>query len=195
VENTAPLAASPALAAPIAAVKTPEPALGSSSGPDKTIALQKPAPPAAPSPAHLLESKLRADLAGQPLADKVKIQITANALTVSGSLTFAEHREILNHLRTVPAGVRVIDDIEFTESPKATPPPASAGWIWVRSSPPGARILVDGAETGLRTPARLELQTGQHEVRLVRRGFGTAHRDVSVEQGQTMEFTETLSND
>jgi hypothetical protein len=195
VENSSPHAASPALAAPTAAVKSPETALGTPSGADKTIAAQKPAPPAAPSPAILLESKLRAELAGQPLADKVKIQTTANALTLSGSLTFGEHREILNHLRIVPAGVRVIDDIEFTESPKATPAPASAGWIWVRSSPPGARILVDGAETGLRTPARLELQAGQHEVRLVRRGFGTAQRDVVVDQGQTMQFTETLTNE
>jgi hypothetical protein len=56
----------------------------------------------------------------------------------------------------------------------------------------GARILVDGAETGLRTPARLELQSGDHEVQLVRRGFVTAHRNVKVESGQTMQFTETL---
>jgi hypothetical protein len=143
----------------------------------------------------LLESKLRAELAGQPLADKVKIEATENALTLSGSLTFAEHRELLNHLRTVPTGVRVIDDVEFAESPSATPAPASAGWIWARSSPPGARILVDGAETGLRTPARLELQVGEHEVRLVRRGFGTTHRNVVVNQGQTMQVTETLSTE
>jgi hypothetical protein len=143
----------------------------------------------------LLESKLRAELAGHPLADKVKIQATANALTLSGSLTLAEHRELMDHLRTVPAAVRVIDDIEFTEGAKPTPASASAGWIWVRSSPPGARILVDGAETGLRTPARLELQTGDHEVRLVRRGFGTAHRSVTLSQGQTVQFTETLQTE
>jgi hypothetical protein len=62
----------------------------------------------------------------------------------------------------------------------------------VRSTSPGARILVDGAETGLRTPARLELQMGEHEVRLVRRGFGTENRNVTVNQGQTEQFTEIL---
>ena len=178
------------LAAP---VKAPEPALPIANSADKPIALQKPAPAVGPSAAHLLETKLGAELAGQPLADKVKIQATANALTLSGSLTLAEHRELLQHLRTVPAGVRVIDDTEFAEDQKPNPTPASVGWIWVRSSPPGARILVDGAETGLRTPARLELQVGGHEVRLVRRGFGTAHRNVMVNQGQTMQVTETLS--
>ena len=191
-DNPAPQAPPPPIASPAAAVRAPEPAHATASAPEKPVPPQKPAAPAGPSPAHLLETKLRAELAGQPLADKVQIQTTANALTLSGSLTFAEHRELLQHLRTVPAGVRVIDDVEFTEDLKATPAPATAGWIWVRSSPPGARILVDGAETGLRTPARLELQVGDHEVRLVRRGFGTAHRNVHVNQGQTMQFTETL---
>jgi hypothetical protein len=123
----------------------------------------------------------------------LEIQATANALTLSGSLTLAEHRELLSHLHTLPGGVRVIDDTEYSEDQKAASAPASVGWIWARSSPPGARILVDGAETGLRTPARLELQVGEHEVRLVRQGFGTAHRNVLVSQGQTMQFTETLS--
>jgi serine/threonine protein kinase len=193
--NSAPQNTSPPPAAPPNAVRAPEPAIRASAGADKTTVTQKSAFAASMSPAYLLESKLRQELSGQPLADKVKLQSTANALTLSGSLTFAEHRDLLNHLRTVPAGVRVIDDVEFTEGPKTAPAPAATGWIWVRSTPPGARILVDGAETGLRTPARLELQTGQHEVRLVRRGFGTAHRNVVVDQGQTMQFTETLENE
>jgi len=193
VENSAPQNAPPPLAVPAASVKAPEPAPAATGSADKSIAPQKPAPPAGPSPAHQLESKLRAEISGLPLDDKVQIQATANALTLSGSLTFAEHRDLLDHLRTVPAGVRVIDDTEFTEDPKATPAPASAGWIWARSSPPGARILVDGAETGLRTPARLELQAGEHEVRFVRQGYGAAHRNVQVNAGQTMQFTETLT--
>ncbi len=193
VENSAPRDASQPTAPPATSVKPPEAALATPRSADKSIAPQKPVLPAAPSAAHLLESKLRAELAGQPLTDKVQIQATANALTLSGSLTLAEHRELLEHLRTVPAGVRVMDDIEYTEDPKATPAPASAGWIWVRSSPPGARILVDGAETGLRTPARLELQMGDHEVRLMRPGFGTTHKNVLVNPGQTIQFTETLA--
>jgi eukaryotic-like serine/threonine-protein kinase len=193
VENPAPPDASQPSPAPAAPEKAPAPALEAAGSADKSIAPQKQALPARPSAAHLLESKLRAELAGQPLTDKVKIQATANALTLSGSLTLAEHRELLGHLRTVPVGVRVIDDIDLTEDPKATSAPTSAGWIWVQSSPPGARILVDGAETGLRTPARLELQVGEHEVRLVRRGFGTTHRNVLVNPGQTMQFAETLT--
>jgi serine/threonine-protein kinase len=179
-------------AAPVAPLKAAGPAPAGSGSTEKSSAPQKSAPSPGPSPARLLESKLRAELVGQPLADKVQIQATANALTLSGSLTLAEHRELLGHLGAVPAGVRVIDDVEFTEGLKAPPTPSSTGWIWVRSSPPDARILVDGSETGLRTPARLELQPGEHDVRVVRRGFGTNHRNVQVNSGQTTEFTEIL---
>jgi len=198
VEKSAQRDAPQPVAAPPAAdtsVKPSEPAPATAGSADKSIAPQKQAPPAAPSPAHVLESKLRAELAGQSLTEKVTIQVTANALTLSGSLTLAEHRALMQHLRTVPSGVRVIDDTGYAEDPKATPAPASAGWIWVRSSPPGARILVDGAETGLRTPARLELQVGEHDVSLVRGGFGTTHRKVLVNQGQTMQMTETLTTE
>jgi hypothetical protein len=193
IENSVPQDASQPIAAPTATVKGSE--ATSSSVAENPVALQKPAPLPGPSPAHLLESKLHAELDGQPLAEKVNIQTTGNALTLSGSLTLAEHRELLGHLHTIPAGVRVIDDTEFTEEQKATVAPVTAGWIWVRSSPPGARILVDGAETGLRTPARLELQVGEHEVRLVRRGFLTVHRNVLVNSGQNMQFTETLATE
>jgi predicted Ser/Thr protein kinase len=192
VEKSAVRDASQPSAGHAVTAKTLEPALPIANSSDQSIAPQKPTAPPGPSPAHLLESKLLSELAGQPLADKVKIQTTANALTLSGSLTLSEHRELLQHLRTVPAGVRVIDDTEYAEDLSAVPATTSVGWIWVRSTPPAARILVDGAETGLRTPARLELQEGDHEVRLVRRGFETVGRNVSISQGQTMQFTETL---
>ncbi len=191
-ENSTQQNASRPPAVPASPAKAPDAASPAGSA-DKPVASQNPAPPAGPSPAHQLESKLRAELTDSPLKDKVQIQATASALTLSGALTFAEHRDLLEHLRTVPAGVRVIDDIEFKDDPKAAAAPLLAGWIWARSSPPGARILVDGAETGLRTPARLELQPGEHEVRLVRRGFGIAHRNVQVDAGQTSQFTEVLT--
>jgi len=190
-------AAAQAVAQPIAAtaptVKVPEPApLPASGNADKPIAPSKLVAPQGPSLAHLLETKLRGELNQTLIANKVNIQATANALTLSGSLSLAEHRELLSHLQKIPVGVRVIDDIDLTAEPKATPAAASPGWIWVRSAPPGARILVDGAESGLRTPARLELQTGQHEVRLIRRGFLTVARNVTLEAGQTVQVMESL---
>jgi hypothetical protein len=190
-ENPAPQPAPQAL--PASTTKPVESPLATVSSTDQSSAPQKPAVPAPPSPARLLESRLRKELAGQPLADKVKIQATLTALTLSGSLSIAEHRDLLGHLRTVPNGVRVIDDTEYSEDQKATPTAsASSGWVWVRSSPPGAQIIVDGRDTGQRTPVSLELPAGQHLVRLVLQGFGNAQREVLVNRGQTMQFTEAL---
>jgi hypothetical protein len=64
--------------------------------------------------------------------------------------------------------------------------------VWIRSVPWGAKIFVDGADTGQRTPARMDLAKGQHEVSLVRRGFGSANRTIQVQPGQTMQFTQRL---
>jgi hypothetical protein len=139
--------------------------------------------------------KLRAELTGTVILDKVKIKGTANALTLSGPLTLAEHRELLQHLQALPPGVRIVDDIDLTENAKEAVAPASTGMISVRSFPPSARILVDGAETGLRTPAQVEVQPGEHRIRLVRRGFGTAERSVTLSAGQTVEVTETLAGE
>ncbi len=73
---------------------------------------QKPAAPPAPSAARIVEARLRSELAGQPIAAKVTTHVNGNALTLSGSLSLAEHRELLAHLRSVPASVHVIDDTE-----------------------------------------------------------------------------------
>jgi protein kinase-like protein/PEGA domain-containing protein len=194
---------------PALAAKPAEPALTNTGSTDTPALAPKaalPQLPPGPSPARLFETKLRGELAGQPLANKLTIQTAGRNITLSGSLTLAEHRELLGHLRTVPNGVHVIDDVAEGENgvsasaptssaDTAASPTASVGWIWVRSNPTGARILVDGAETGLRTPARLELQPGSHEVQVAHRGFANAHRSLTVEPGQTIQFTEALSTE
>jgi serine/threonine-protein kinase len=196
-EDPLPLSSSqPAATAP-APVKAPDPAAPVAINSDKPVAQPKPAPAAAPTPAHLLELKLRSELTDSPLLNKVTIRPTANALTLSGSMNIAEHRELMTHLHNVPPSVRIIDDIDLTGDSKAasSAPVASAGWIMVRSFPPAARILVDGRDTGLRTPSKLELQSGEHEVQLLRPGFETAHRKIAIETSQTVQFTETLSTE
>src|SRR4029077_15673486 len=76
VEKSAQRGAPQPMAAPgtDTSVKPSEPALAPTISPaisvEKPIAPQKPAPPAGPSPAHLLETILRSELAGTSLADK-----------------------------------------------------------------------------------------------------------------------------
>jgi hypothetical protein len=130
-------------------------------------------------------------MASLQIADKVKTQVIANTMTLSGRLTPAEHRKLLNELHAVPAGIRIVDDIEYSSDLKEAAA-TDTGWVWVRSEPRGARILLDDADTGLRTPARIEMQQGQHSVRLSLGGFANSQRSVTVEPGQTIQFTEPL---
>jgi hypothetical protein len=159
---------------------------------EKANPTQIPAAPFVTSAANSLKSNLGSQLADISVASKVKMQVTGNTLTLSGKLTPREHAKVLTLLHSVPGGVKVIDDIGFAEEPKAAPPAAEPGWVWIRSTPPGAKIFVDGNDRGLRTPARIGMAKGQHDVALSLPGFVSSHRSVMVQPGQNMEFTESL---
>jgi serine/threonine-protein kinase len=185
-ENPAP----PQSSVPKPAAKLPEPAAAAAA--EKPIPPQK-SPGLSPTQAaNSLKLTLVSELADLSLADKVKMQVAGNTLTLSGELTSREHSKVLTLLHNVPGGVRVIDDIGFSDELKGTSGPAAVGWVWVRSMPRGAEIFVDGTDTGLRAPARVEMSQGEHEVLLTLRGFGSARRAVLIRPGQDMQFTEFL---
>jgi hypothetical protein len=167
---------------------------GAQKSSEKSFEVQKPGPSAQTSPAASFESNLRSRLESLLIADKVKTQVIANTLTLSGRLTPAEHRRLLNQLHAVPAGIRIVDDIEYTSDLKETPA-ADSGWVWVRSEPRGAEILLDGTDTGLRTPARIEMPQGQHSIRLVLGGFASAQRAIAIQPGMTIQFTQPLEKE
>lgn len=57
------------------------------------------------------------------------------------------------------------------------------------SSPPGAKVFVDGKDTGIRTPARLaDLPAGTHKVELQNEGHAPWATHVSVSTGQVVEL-------
>lgn len=58
-------------------------------------------------------------------------------------------------------------------------PPASVGFLLVRSEPAGARVEVDGVEHGT-TPLRLTLLPGEHAVRLVHPTAGVHEETVEI---------------
>ena len=85
---------------------------------------------------------------------------------------------------------------EFTERTVAEAPPAAkpapkpapaapiVGSLLVRSTPPGARVFVDGREYG-RTPLTVgKLSRGAHNVRVIRDGYVTDERQVTVTSAQ-----------
>ena len=54
------------------------------------------------------------------LTGHAKVQLTGNTLTLAGKLHPAEHGELLKFLRNAPPDVRVIDHIEYDDTPVAT---------------------------------------------------------------------------
>jgi hypothetical protein len=112
-ESAAPSESSP----PKASAKLPE----SAAAPET---VEKPAPPQEPvapmptSAAHSLKSTLGSQLADISLADKVKLQVNGNTLTIFGQLTPHDHSKVLTLLHNVPGGVRVIDNIGFADELK-----------------------------------------------------------------------------
>jgi serine/threonine-protein kinase len=152
----------------------------------------KPVTPFVAPGASALKATLSSELADISLADKVKIVATGNALILSGQLTPRDHSKLLTLLHDVPGGVKVVDDIGYADEAAQAPQNAQAGWVWIRSTPWGAKISVDGTDTGLRTPARVEVPKGEHEIQLSRRGFGSVSRSVLIQPGQNMQFTERL---
>ena len=69
---------------------------------------------------------------------------------------------------------------------------AGVGWAFVRSTPRGAEIFVDDVATGQRTPARLELSTGEHSLTLSLRGLALARRTILIKENQTVDIHLTL---
>jgi serine/threonine-protein kinase len=71
-----------------------------------------------------------------------------------------------------------------------SPPAEAAGHLSVKSTPPGARLFIDGRDRG-RTPASIkDLARGAHRVRLVREGYATEERRVllnATHPAQTIE--------
>jgi hypothetical protein len=62
--------------------------------------------------------------------------------------------------------------------------PLFAGRVLVRSTPPGARVFVDGHGGG-ETPATVrDLARGEHQVRLVRDGYTTVERRIVITASQ-----------
>jgi hypothetical protein len=67
--------------------------------------------------------------------------------------------------------------------PRSVPQPAALanlGRILVRSTPAGARVLVDGRDAGVTPLTMRELPQGSHTVRVMRDGFVTADRRVAI---------------
>jgi eukaryotic-like serine/threonine-protein kinase len=65
-------------------------------------------------------------------------------------------------------------------------------WAQVDSNPRGAEIWVDGLATGQRTPARVEIPSGIHNITIKLDGYGAARNTVQVSSGGTVSIAPNL---
>jgi hypothetical protein len=85
------------------------------------------------------------------------------------------------------------------DPPKPKPKPESApapgdgpiGVIFLSSSPARADIIIDGKNTGKKTPAKVELPSGQHRIEMVKSGQ-RAMIDQPVNEGKNKALHLTL---
>jgi len=65
-------------------------------------------------------------------------------------------------------------------------------WTQVESNPVGAEIWVDGVATGQRTPARVEIPSGIHNITLKLDGYRSSRNAVQASDGGTVRVSQTL---
>ena len=62
--------------------------------------------------------------------------------------------------------------------------------VSINSSPSGAKIIVDGEDTGKKTPANVKLKIGEHTVKLTLKGYEDLVKKIKVEKdGESFNFT------
>lgn len=66
--------------------------------------------------------------------------------------------------------------------------PAGKGMIDFRTNPPGARILVNGAEARIATPAHAPMSPGDYTITLVEPGYKPVQQNVHVEAGRRVNL-------
>jgi serine/threonine-protein kinase len=109
----------PVIAAPAASSATPEATPPAGTAPAlATVAVRpQPARPSiSPAAAEWRRQVVRA-LGEAGLGDRVQVAAAGNTLTLVGKLDTGAHRVLLEFLQDTPAGVQIVDHIEFAEAP------------------------------------------------------------------------------
>ena len=67
------------------------------------------------------------------------------------------------------------------------------GFITVTSNPTGAKVLIDGKNTGLKTPAQKSIKMGAHIITLQHDLYENETANFNIQQGQTKNVSITFS--
>lgn len=87
------------------------------------------------------------------------------------------------HVVTVVAGNRVQADVHLT---------LAKGFLTVSSNPAGARVLIDGRDSGKASPAEFALDPAAHDIVVHKEGYLDAQTSIKLVAGQAVAYSPTL---
>jgi hypothetical protein len=183
-----------AAAAPSDEIKPAEPK------PEKA-AVKKPEPTISAKAAEY-KGRIEQAILERGLSGRAKVQASGNTLTVAGKLRPAEHGALLGFLRNAPSDVRVIDHIEYDDSPvAAVDNPIDGGHPLPEPGRGAIHVVTDviGASAILRGPAghvlnKCEapcsfnnLSPAQYSLEVQKEGYQPVQTALQVKQGDVQD--------
>jgi len=97
--------------------KTPVNATAPATSPSPTPAVAKTIDGVNSSAVASYKHQIEKEISEKGLTGRAKVSAVSNTLTLSGKLRPAEHAGLLKFMRNAPPNVRVVDDIQFDDSP------------------------------------------------------------------------------
>ncbi len=152
--------------------------------------------PTAPATLQQAKERLGKRLSEEGLADRVQVGASGNTLTLTGSLTKAEHRRLMRRMPALPGKPRVVDKIQIAsvggeekEKPRTAP---GKGEVEVVTDVLGARAALNGPQGNLisdcTTPCRFEdLSPGRYTMQVELEGYRPIKRILQVQAGHIVE--------
>jgi eukaryotic-like serine/threonine-protein kinase len=168
--------------------------------PEKSV-VKKPESTISPKAAEY-KGRIEQAIIERGLSGRAKVQASGNTLTVAGRLRPAEHGALLGFLRNAPSDVRVIDHIEYDDTPAAAAANPGEGGHPVPQTGRGAiHVVTDviGANAVLRGPAGHvvskcetpcsfnDLSPAQYSLEVQKEGYQPVQTALQVKQGDVQD--------
>jgi hypothetical protein len=138
------------------------------------------------------------------LRDRLSIKGSGMTLMLSGKLRPVEHSELLKFLRNAPAGIQIIDDIQYDDTgntalsggdsskrQRIQAQPIAQGLL-VTSEPAGADVFINGDKQSGQTPLTLPLSPGKYNVVLRLQGYDAYSGSVQVRNDSQVKVEAAL---
>lgn len=151
-------------------------------------------------------------IADRNLSGRVKVNATASTLTLAGKLRPADHASLLKFMRNAPANVRVVDDIQYDDTPVASagqgdngahPVPAPGmSAIHIVTDVVGAKATLFGpsghAPSYCQTPCSFNnLDPARYSLQVQKDGYAPLQTALELKSGQALDqkiHLEALAN-